>query len=554
MDGKLRKSLVFALALCAAAVLLCISAAATKMPAFRLDMDSLNLQKGISANIIVSLENAPGAEIVGIEGIENFDVLSQSKSTITGNINNITTYQENITYIIMPRAAGQFMLKAYIAYNGQLYETNALQATVGENGGKTAPDLFISTVVSHTQSYLGEKIIVTYELYSRYNIYDFGFLDNFAIDGAVAKDIPANRLKHDYVYLDGEGYAMFEVKQLIVDPIKAGGYVIPSFNFQVNVQTSGGSFRSSTPVYLQTESKEFTVIPLPSEGKPANFSGIVGELQLNSRYSREEVDYGDSLVLYVTASGDCNLDNLKNIAGAIPGFSVYETQKNTEESVENGEYRIQKAFEAILVPEKTGKLDISPILISYFNPVTEKYETAEIPGAAITVLGEMPRPNSGGDFFAGFEPVIISQVRYTDPDDAYFTLQMKKQTVFIILLGIGVLAVVAFVLVRLALTAKKQDPAASLYRQLMGKKDAREIYNIFSSMIRHSYNLSLKASSKDNIISRLPDENLASRVADIMDYMESPEALEASGYTLLRDKIKDIYRIIRKTGRGRALS
>ena len=41
-------------------------------PQFRLDIDSLNLSRGESATLAVSIVNAQNAEIVDIEGIDNF--------------------------------------------------------------------------------------------------------------------------------------------------------------------------------------------------------------------------------------------------------------------------------------------------------------------------------------------------------------------------------------------------------------------------------------------------------------------------------------------------
>ena len=557
MAGKIRRLIIFALILYITAVLFCIPVLAAQEPSFRIDMDRLNFQKGVSVNIIISMINAPNAEIISIEEFENFDVLSQSSSTVTSIVGGETTYQEDLYYTVMPKSEGQFTIKANIRYNGQIYETNALQVNVSEisvDNSEAVSDLFIKTIVSHTDAYLGEKIILTYELYSRYSIDGYGFTTSTAIDGVIAKENPDNQLKAEYVYLGGERYAMYEVKQLILDPIKTGGYVIPPFNFQVNVLTSGGRggfggfFRSTTPMYLQTETKEFTVKPLPTDGKPDNFSGIVGELQLESRYSRDEMNYGDSFVLYVTASGNCNLDGIKNnIVGAIPGFSVYETQKNTAESVENNKYHIEKAFEVILVPEKNGVLEIAPVFISYFNPVTKKYEKAEISGITVNVLGDMPQPdnNNGGIQTAAIEPVIINQVKYTDSDNDYFTLQMKKQTIYAILAVFWMLVIILDVLLQIISKKKKKkyDPTIkSIYQQLIRKKDINEIYNLFNTMIKHKYNLNLKASSQNNIMNSLPDADLAMQVTDVMNYMESPKIYEQNGYNYLIDKIKGIYR------------
>lgn len=513
---------------------------------FRMDIDSLNLRKGVSANIVISLENAQGARVQNIEGIEGFDILSQSQSTSTSFINGEVTYRIDFHYTVMPKAAGQYTLKANIQYNGQNHETNALQVSISETSGnenESAQNLYIKTIISNEEAYLGEKIVITYELYSRYSIENFGFRDPITIDGVLTKEIPGNQPKAEYVYIDGNRYAKYQTRQLIIDPVKQGVYTIPSFNIQVNVVTGGGNsfFRSSAPMYLQTEEKVLTIKPLPTDGKPGDFSGVVGQLRLDGRYSRMEMKYGDSFALYTTASGNCNLDGMKNIIiGEMPGISVYETQKNVTESVENNQYHVEKAFEAILVPEKTGALEVSPISISYFDPVSGKYEKAEIPGITINVLGDMPQPSNFNDSQTGtVETVTINQVNYSNIDDGYFTIKLSKEWLNVVLICFITLIILAVALVKIVSNRSKQDPVMkSLKKKLLSSDDINETYNLFNAMIKHCYKFSLKASSRSIIQNNLHDTDFAEQVADIMDYMESAKTHDDKGHIYLKNKMK----------------
>jgi len=570
MAGKLQKRRRLIIWLCMAA-LLRVSALAAQEPQFSLNIDSLNLQRGVSGQIVISMANAQGAQPAAIEGLENFDLLSQSQSTSTSLIQGEAFYQTDLYYTIMPKAAGRFTLKAIVQYNGQTYETNALEVDVSEGSaqeGGAPPDLFVKTNMSHSSAYLGEKIVVTYELYTRYNIESYGFTDYVAMDGMMVGNVPENQLKTEYAYVDGVRYAKCEVKQLILDPIKPGAYTIPSFNLQANVVTSdrrggpgagpfgglGGYFSFSEPVYLQTEAMELMVKPLPTEGKPEDFSGVVGDLRLEGHYSREVVNYGDSFVLQATASGRCNLDGLKKfIAGELPGLTVYETQKNPAESVQDNQYRIEKAFEIILVPERNGFLDVGPISISYFNPATETYEKATIPGTTIEVLGDIPSPSAAGNSPAvPVETVLINQVNYAAARDGLLTLQISTRALYGALAGIAALSVLGAVLLRLRSRKKKGDPALkSLYRQMTAARDANEAYNLLSALMKHCYGLSLKSSSQSAVRSGLPDAGLAARVTGVMDMMESAEASQEKKGARVKDQGREIYRMIlslRKAG------
>jgi hypothetical protein len=395
MTGKkLKTKTVFILFIITAVIFLAEGMVLAEEPQFRLDIDSLNLQMGTSASLVLSTVNVRDAEVKDIEGLQNFNVLSTSQSTSTRIVNGKTTYQKDINYIIMPKKTGQFTLQGIVEYKGSTYRTNILQINVdkgSDNEKGVADDLFLKTILPDDKIYFGQKTILSYELYSRYNIENFGFLDDINIAGFIISDVPQDKLKANYAYIGGNKYVKYEARQMFLSPIKTGQFTIPACNFQVNVST-GDFFNSSKPVYLQTESRELTVIPLPVENQTADFSGLVGKLDLQSEYSRKEIDYGGSLTLRNTASGSCNLEVMDRIIlNGIPGFSVYETEKLTEETVENNQYKARKEFEVILVPEKNGDIKIDPIHIPYFDPESASYEKAEIPGTTVTVRGEIPQ-------------------------------------------------------------------------------------------------------------------------------------------------------------------
>ena len=574
---RYRLAAIFFLVFCLSLVFNAPALAAAET-SFRLDIDSLNLQKGVSANLVVSMINARGAKVLRVEGLENFSQLSQSTSTSINISGRSTAYQEDARYTIIPGSAGQFTLKAIIQYNGMTYETNALEVTVSEGStddAKGESELFLKTILSKSDAYLGEKIVVTYELYSLYNIEDFGFTDYTSIDGAVVKEIPSDRLAAEYVYLDGVRYAKRVMKQLIIDPIKTGAYTIPSFNAQVNVIVedwpggfSGGGlgglfggmpggfnlFNRSQAVYVQTEEKTLTVKPLPARGANAVFSGIVGELSVDGNVSRDALNYGDSLSLRAKLSGNCNLDGFKKLfKDGVPGFAVYETQKNAVESVFNNQYYAEKEFEVILVAEKTGHIKIEPLILTYFNPVSGRYEEAALPAFDIEVLGGPPSQASGAPLAGdgegtgsprsgGIETVLISQVSYMSDDDA-FDIRISKRALYRALITLGALAALAFFSILLFISLKKRNtPLAALYRQAMKANDANEVFNLFNEMVKLKYNLSLKASSRSAVLSGAPNQDIAAGLTDILDFMESGAQKSCS---ILKEKIRRVFKGMR---------
>ncbi len=527
---------------------LSLGAAFAQDAEFLLTIDSLNLQTNASTNLVVSLVNAQKASVTEITGLENFDVLSTGQSTSTQIINGDISNRKDLRYVIIPKQTGTFTLQAKVEYNGQTYLTNALQVTVSESAsGEETENLFIKPVLSDGEMYLGQKAVLTYELYSRYNIENFGFLDNIAIDGFICADIPEDQLQAGYVYLNGNKYVMYETRQLLLSPMKAGTYTIPSFSFQVNVST-GDFFSSSKPVYLKTEPLELTVKPLPSP--PADFSGVVGKLNVDAAYSRQQLDYGDSLTLRITASGSCNLDPLTRIfTGDVDGFAVYETQKNMEDGVENNQYHSKKEFEIILVPETTGDLRIPPVFLTFFNPETDAYEKVEIPGTTITVLGEAPAAQAPAQTgYTPVETVRIEQVSYNTRDGEYLTLQLKKETFIAVLLVIGMLLILALAAILFLRWRRKQNNTLyKLYQQIQRSGDRNEIYNLFSAMMKDCFNISLKASTRDAISARLSDCGFSREILDIRDVLETRSSDADMGE--LKNRITEIYKKLKRVKR-----
>jgi len=548
MTGKkLKTKTVFILFIITAVIFLAEGMVLAEEPQFRLDIDSLNLQMGTSASLVLSTVNVRDAEVKDIEGLQNFNVLSTSQSTSTRIVNGKTTYQKDINYIIMPKKTGQFTLQGIVEYKGSTYRTNILQINVdkgSDNEKGVADDLFLKTILPDDKIYFGQKTILSYELYSRYNIENFGFLDDINIAGFIISDVPQDKLKANYAYIGGNKYVKYEARQMFLSPIKTGEFTIPAYNFQVNVST-GDFFNSSKPVYLQTESRELTVIPLPVENQPADFSGLVGKLALQSEYSRNEIDYGDSLTLRVTASGSCNLEVMDRIIlNGIPGFSVYETEKLTEETVENNQYKAKKEFELILVPEKNGDIKIDPIHIPYFDPESGSYEKAEIPGTTVTVRGEIPQAQTKlQNETPVMETVIIDQISYSPKNDGYLTIQLKKEHLLTALVTFIVLLLLTALVFMVYSFKKKQDrKLTEIYNKIKISDDINEIYNLFNKMIKYRFNISLKANSRDKITNRFSDYEFSGAVLEIMDYMENKKQHSNEDTVYLKDKIKEIYK------------
>ena len=105
--------------------------------------------------------------------------------------------------------------------------TNELQINVSEaapTDNAEAKDVYVKTLLSDQEVYFGQKVVLSYELYTRYNIENFGFLDNPGLMDFISNDTPKDQLESEIIELDGKKYARYEAKQSILSPIKTGTY------------------------------------------------------------------------------------------------------------------------------------------------------------------------------------------------------------------------------------------------------------------------------------------------------------------------------------------
>ena len=131
------------------------------------------------------------------------------------------------------------------------------------------------------------------------------------------------------------------------------------------------------------------MLPLPEQGKPTNFSGAVGNFNLDCKLSTRRAEVGQNITLTRTIEGDGNVELVPDLPlPPTPGFRVYETRAEGQTRVRGNQVRGRKTFTTSLVPTKPGKLVISNLQLAYFDPTTDQYEVVTSPDLEVEVTGE----------------------------------------------------------------------------------------------------------------------------------------------------------------------
>ena len=178
-------------------------------------------------------------------------------------------------------------------------------------------------------------------------------------------------------------------------PTKSGNLQIPPFKFKYtkrgepkiveeNKQMGGMSFHSqsirqeSVEAETQTPTVNITVKPLPSEGKPADFSGMVGNYSFSADFDRTDVKVGEALTLSVDIKGDGTPGTITD--PKFPDFSDFRSvppENSISKKVAGSKVITSKSIKVFLYPKKKGDFTVPEITYSWFNPAKKKYETAK---------------------------------------------------------------------------------------------------------------------------------------------------------------------------------
>jgi hypothetical protein len=138
-------------------------------------------------------------------------------------------------------------------------------------------------------------------------------------------------------------------------------------------------------VTLKTDATPVTVQPLPVDGRPANFSGAVGQFQVAGELTPAAGAVGDPLTFKLTITGRGNLSRVS--ADALQDSAQWRVYRADSKVTADDDSGVQgfKTFSQPVVPLQAGQLELPGLSFSYFDPEAERYVTRETPSLKVRV-------------------------------------------------------------------------------------------------------------------------------------------------------------------------
>jgi len=271
-----------------------------------------------------------------------------SVTIINGKATQREVKQFVMKYQLTPRTVGQIQIPSVkVKVAGEEYQTNPVTVTVVE-AGKT--DLMrLEMELSDEECYVGQPVLLTVKWYLYADIGDYRLTvpvlssENFdVIDADVAEQPTGQQIQVNAngemvlgtqrtVAKDGGRGALVSFVKLLI-PKKSGQLKIEPASAAANLAV--GTVRRSDPFedffgrqvkyerfVASSDAGKLTVLPLPTEGQPKDFYGLVGKYEITAAATPTKVSIGEPITLIVKVTGR----NLKAMRAPeladVPGFS-----------------------------------------------------------------------------------------------------------------------------------------------------------------------------------------------------------------------------------------
>ena len=159
-------------------------------------------------------------------------------------------------------------------------------------------------------------------------------------------------------------------------PLFPGATTIPPATLTYGLPVSLSFFSREERFERRTDSVSFLALEPPAAGRPADYTGAIGELRASAHLGTAPPRMGDPLVLTLRVEGRGNVKLLPRPALALSWASIADGEERVD--IDTSQARVQgaKEFDWLLTPRAAGGRVVPAIRYPYFDPERVAYGTA----------------------------------------------------------------------------------------------------------------------------------------------------------------------------------
>jgi hypothetical protein len=399
-----------------------------KAPRITATLEPSEMVLGEAAQLTVTIQGR-SADEPQIPTVNGLDIQPTGQSSQIQVINGAMSANLNYTYVVTPARSGSFTIPAIkVGRGAAVAASQPIVLKVGGGGaGAGAPALskpnqnslpaptvngdeeqisaseqrsfgFLRLIAPKKEFYVGEMVPVELKACFRAGV-------ELRVDGPPKLNSDAftmNKLGNQPIssqqVINGVRYGVF-TWPTVVTAVKAGDYEM-SVEIPVTVtvrqQAQRSRSRRGNPfgddffddvfnnffgtatqkqIALNSEPNGVKILSLPTENRPASFTGAVGQFELTAETTPTQTAAGDPVTLKIKISGAGNFDRVT--APIVEKSEVWKTYKPSAkfEPGDSAGYSGTKNFEQAMVSTQAGKLEIPALAFSFFDPEQKQYVT-----------------------------------------------------------------------------------------------------------------------------------------------------------------------------------
>ena len=214
--------------------------------------------------------------------------------------------------------------------------------------------------------------------------------------GFLKQDLEQGEIQTELEHYNGRNYQTATLYRTLLYPQHSGDIQIDPATFEavLRVQTRAqvrsifddffGTYTNVTRA-IKAPGVTIHVESLPS-GKPAGFSGGVGQFTLLPSISQTEVETNDAVTIRLDISGTGNMKLLKTPSVDWPeGFEPYDPKVTNNFKTTAAGVSGTKSIEYLAIPRASGDYTVPSVAFSYFDTESDTYKTLTTPEYTIHV-------------------------------------------------------------------------------------------------------------------------------------------------------------------------
>jgi len=355
--------------------------------------------------------NGARAASVELPVIANIELHSRGQSSRTSMVNGTVSSSIVYSYLLTALAPGDYTVPpVMITAGGETFFTTPLHFTVtdqpppppaGENNVGKAGETAMLQISKTADHYLGEVVPVqikaSFRGDHRAEIHTVPALES---DGVIMPPLREKPQQSEEI-INGQPYNVLTWETTLIG-VKAGRHQI-SFSLEASLlaprqrrtpSALGGSGLFDSPLFddpffdnflgnyqrrplrLVSPPGSFNVVALPTEDRPDDFTGAIGNFELAVKARPVELRVGEPISLSLTVSGRGNFDRVE--APRFPGGNDWKSYPPSGEFFplhEGDNFAGEKTFTQAIIARDPDITVIPALSLSFFDPATGRYTT-----------------------------------------------------------------------------------------------------------------------------------------------------------------------------------